>query len=891
MSVEDLIYYYECQRDAIKKALGGGQKLTTYRLKRDLILHHDPTFRKGTLRLIKLRSKYDDVLATLGVLNRSKDRMEIFTESEEVILENLSDVPGDSQDVQGGKNPQSHIEGQDNALSMDDFLRRPIRIYDGSLALNTDVNLRLSVWDLLTSVPSIRAKLRNYAYFRGNLHVRTTVSGTPFHFGRLLQSYQPYADYNINITEHLVGMSDPAWRPLFLNYLSQSKESATININENKPLEMIIPFISPKPMFRLFNASASAIAAGTAFEDMEHAGDLFIYSINQPRAVAAGSTALYIQVYAWMEDVGFGTSTATQLAITTEAGRDEREVGPVESMASGATAIATALIVVPQISFWAKASAIGFGLLTMIAAHFGWSKPTPIAAPVVVKQEPFQNGANTIGYDTNKRIVLDPKQELTIDPRVAATSDDEMSITYLAQRPTYFLTTTWDDSDAIMGTPIEVINVTPSIGTALVTGATTAIIQPTALCLSAAPFLYWRGDITFRFEIVCSNFHRGKLAVIYEPNVSQQAIINTSFEYNKQYIQIIDIQETRNFEVTVRWAGYRPWYYVTNAHDVIENSGGDYVVPDPGVTNGYIAITPFTALQSPDGSAVYINHYVFSRDIRYNQLTYLNLPRGREHAPEFKEEEDAPLPVIETEAAIMAATGSTALNDDTLSFDINTSTADVSHISEDYFGEQPASFRALLKRYVTNLTRTYAARATAATRMLFIDPIIPQNNLTYGTATTGIPDLWMHLQYAYLGMRGGIRKRLHLSSDVHEGAATHAKIGRRSPATTSAVGTYLILADTTASTLEGVCSYVPSTSGGFEAEFPFYTNNAFFFSFADNPIQGASTNEMTDLYSIDHTFDIETSGTYAAGIMSLEVAIAEDFTFLRFQGAPFYSTV
>jgi len=765
---------------------------------------------------------------------------------------------------------------------------RPVRIYDGALALNTDVNLRLSVWDLYTLIPSVRAKLRNYAYLRGNLHLRIAVSGTPFNYGRLLVSYQPYADYNINITEHLVGLTNPGWRPLFLNYLSQSNESATINVNENKPLEVVCPFISPKPMFRLFNDAAAALAAGTSFVDMEHAGDLFIYSINQPKTVAAGGTSLYIQVYAWMDNVGLGTNTATQLVVTTESGRDERDKGPVEVIASTAAVVSTALIAVPQISFWAKASAIGFGLLATIAAHFGWSKPVLNKETIVVKQEPFQNGAVTIGTDTSKRLVLDPKQELTVDPRVVASSADEMTIGHLAARPSYYHTMTWDDTDTVMGTPIHVINITPCVGTDVTIGSD-VFVQPTALAFTAAPFLYWRGEITYRFEVVCSNFHRGKLAIIYEPNISQQAIINTSFEYNKQYIQVVDIQETRNFEVTVQWAGYRPWYYTSLASYLPLNSGSSTAI-SVGEINGYIAITPFTALQSPDGSAVAVNIYVYSKHMMYNQLSYINLERARKQ-PVEPEGLQAPL-MVTTEAAILSDQSSTALNGETMTYILNETTADISHICDDYFGEMPVSFRTLLKRYVTNRETAIAVSATAPAVVDIIAPILPLNNLPYGTVPTPVlEDLWSHLQYAYLGMRGGIRKRFHISVPMSEGASTHVKVSRRPPITTTALGNYSSVAASSRSTLEGTGSYVPSTSGGYEAEFPFYTNNSFFFAFAVNPIQGASTDEMSDLYTIDHTLSYEHSGVHAAGTISYEVATAEDFTFLRFQGAPFYSTV
>jgi len=652
-----------------------------------------------------------------------------------------------------------------------------------------------------------------------------------------------------------------------------------MDVKANKPLDVHCPFISPKPMFRLFNNTTTVVSAATSFQDTVNAGNLWIYTINQIKAASTGATPPYIQVYAWMDDAQLGTNTATQIEITTESGNlDEREVGPVEHFASSANNIAEKLVDVPYVGWYAKASSIFLGGLTKLAAHFGWSKPVIIDKPQYFKLEPFQNGALSIGYDTSKRIVLDPKQELTVDPRVVAEDYDSMSISTICSRPSYVYTASWASSTPIMSAPFYIANVTPNLAS-YTNYSLVNYVQPSAMAFAAAPFVYWRGDITFRVEVVCSAFHRGKIAIIYEPNNAQMALINAGFDYNKQYIRIIDIQETQNFEFTVNWAAYRAWLKCSSLANTAGNQGSSVSQLGIGEANGYIAITPFTALQSPDGSAASLNIYVYSNDMRFNQLSAVNIPTQR----------TVPTPGFFKE--ITVESGVLSVKEEMKYVELNPSTATTDHVSELHFGEQPASFRALLKRTMTNQIITTASYASAAPFLLTVrDLILPQNNIPYNASvTTQCLDLYSYLKYAYLGVRGGIRKRFHLNLPMSATGTMQMRVSRSVPATSSTPTSFTSGTAALRSRMDGSVMYVPSTVGGVEVEFPFYTNNLFFFSFADDPIQGASTEEMNGSYTRDYLLEAEGFGVTGAGTLVADFSAGEDFAFLRFSGAPLYS--
>jgi hypothetical protein len=310
--------------------------------------------------------------------------------------------------------------------------------------------------------------------------------------------------------------------------------------------------------------------------------------------------------------------------IQSEAGSDERKTGPVERVATSAAAVLGALSVIPYIGPAAKASSMIASGLGMLASLFGFSYPTMNNEPMRVKDYPYSNGAQCIGYDTGLRVTLDPKQELTIDGSVVSSDMDEMTIKYICERESLLAVFTWDPDNIALGANIFECPVTPYLYATVPIGADLAV-QPTTLAYAAQPFEYWRGSITFRLEIVCNHFHRGKLAILWEPNIHQQALISAELDINKQYTKVIDIQETQDVSFTVNWARSKAWLHAPTTFPEVgflPVDTSDY----ESFSNGYLSIVPFNTLQSPDGSSISINVYVSSSDMNFNQLTSLHLP-------------------------------------------------------------------------------------------------------------------------------------------------------------------------------------------------------------------------------------------------------------------------
>jgi len=875
--------------------------------------------RKAAEYRLRLLSHVHSLRHTINLLTSRQDR--IFVQAESDIAEsqqstglishvatdeNLMEVMGAPPQITSAGEATANRTGQQGTLDISNFLSRPIQIFEGEYKEGGNATLRLPIWQLFTSAPSIRAKLRNFAYLRADMNVRVIVSGTPFHSGRLLISYQPF-DVRNDVLNHLSASATAVtgMKKLLNAYLSQSPGSATINVNENKPLEFKIPFINTKPMMRLFNTSTAVISAGTAFADAVEMGSLYVVDLNNIESVSPTPTPIYVQIFCWMTDVELGTSTATQLVVSTESGilvqceSDERETGPVEQIASRALQISTALESIPSIGIFAKASSIVFSGLRGLAALFGWSKPSIIVSPHLVRPDPFQNGAMVIGHDTTKRVVIDPKQELTVDPRVCGTDEDHMVIQHLTARNSLIDTFVWSPTNTVMANPIWMSRVNPLMCTTY-TGNGITYVQPSAMAFAAAPFQYWRGDIIYRFEIVASTFHRGKIAVFYEPNLNPGAIINTDISFNKQFLRVVDIQDTQTFEVTVNWASYRDWLLVGLPTNVKNNHADLFNATERnGYSNGYIGVVPFTRLQSPDDSGVAINVYVRAEDMCFNYLTSYNMPTKR-LLPGIVIESGI---VVESESGI--ATTSTSDNggyvsQDVSNVDLNPSTATRDHIAEHCFGEVPISFRALLKRYVT--VRTFNITPGPYFGGPQFIQIFKKNIPSFDVADFGnsleFPNLLGYLRKAYLGMRGSVKYRLHCNgiNDFTGGSPgtnnllSHVKISNinayhGSSEAIAATGSHSIARNR----LEGTVSFMPSVNGGIEYEIPYYSNNYFSFAFSESDgLSQTSDDVFNPVFPKTHIIEHEVLGTYET-LYAFDFATGEDFSLLRFQGAPFYS--
>jgi hypothetical protein len=770
----------------------------------------------------------------------------------------MEDASGEQKDYVAFHTSDNHpITGDD--LQMKGFLERPVQIAALSISLDSDVDLAFNIWNLFLEDPVVRSKLRNYAFLRTDMKVRIAVSGTPFHYGRLLVSYQPFPTMNPYLSSF-----GPTFRQERLRYLSQAPGAKTMDVRENTPIEMHIPYVSPLPVGRLYNDSNLVMAASDPFDDFTGLGTLYISTLNQIKAVATTATNVFIYIYAMADSPVIHGSTGSVTQITAES--DERINGPVYSMASGALKISKVLEQVPIISTFAKASSIGLSALKSMASLFGWSYPTLVGTPVRMRPDPFQNGAQTTGIDTGKRITLDPLQELHVDPRICAVDEDELVIASIASREGLFDQFEWAPSDTSLSDVIWQSVVTPRANKSFTN--VNEYIVPTPLSFAATPFRYWRGKIKYRFEIVASNFHRGKLMFAYEPNVRQFSLITAALNVNKQYVKVIDIQETQSVEFEVDWNFPRS-YCKNIPNSTIGNTVGSQYTDSAEFAecaNGIIFVTPFTQIQSPDGSAIQINVFVSGAQMVFNRLTDEYLPSGVN-------------PIAESDHDSVREFSTMGMNKNL---------SEVDDISSHFFGETPVSFRALLKRFTTSVFKETENGAGYNENWSLRGPVYPitQVESTYNFTAR---NLYFYLRRAFLGMRGGMRRRIWFRSEQSnfDCAAMISLLhvsDSYSDYTLSSVTGSAESRTCTYANEDGTVIFVRITNAGIEFELPCYTNNLFLWSINSDP-WNSTLSVMDPAGTKEYIVNIVPQGIHEFFDVTEHFAAAEDFTLFRWISA------
>jgi len=882
-----------------------------------------------TLKLLDRRR----INRTARVTRRRETRGKIMAESEIVgemttgevgnteVHGNLLDSTGEQPDmVSAGVDPSPVHDGGNTQLPLDAFFERPVSIYDSSWPTGTEQDVILDPWNLWSRDASVRAKLSNYAYFRATLHVKVSVTGTPYHFGRVMASYQPFGNFNDTLIQYdfIKTVTTPTTaqiRPLYKTYLSQAPGVGYIDIKENEPLEMTIPFISKSPKFRLFNDSPSVITNSTDFTDFLEAGQLRLVTLNTPEIANDDfDSEVSVNVYAWMTGVELGSITSTDINITAqsavitseseskvsplyteegslgsrlwksiEAGPDEySEPGPITKWASALSASASIMSMAPYIGPFAKATATASGGLAAVASMFGWSRPAVLADPTFVKNVPFQNGAFTSGKETTYKLTADPKQELSIDQRLGGHVDDHMTFAAVAGRESFLTTFTWDDDDTALSTVLWKSLVTPFLYSSVtysLGGIPRGIVQPTAMDFTATPFAAWRGKIRFRFEVVCSRFHRGKIMFKYEPNIPQHALITSNnAKLNQQNSVILDIQEAQDITIEVDWAMRNNWGEAPIIHRPSEPNCDLPNLPaefdgfrSDFYSNGNIQVRVLNELVQPTPtSGVSVNVFVSCPDLELNRMSSMELPVTR---------------ILNSESEIIT------IND--------TCSKVTPAIFLDHFGERLVSFRSLLKRYTTSGYAFKNLSITGPAHLSLQGTLYPETALRQNAAppnSVNATTLFQYLRAAYMGIRGGMRYRITQFTNAQIGNADYVRcsLGFHSETidTALAADADLVNGITDLPILGGrldgsVLSHL-ATNGGVEFEVPFYSHALFLYSFNSNwiPLDETDPQPATSWFWEALFGATVASGDSAA--FTVDSATAEDFTFLRFQGSPPY---
>lgn len=414
-----------------------------------------------------------------------------------------------------------------NDATLQNFFSRPIKIATHEWGVNSNLSFDINPWSLYFGNPRVTNRLSNYNIMRAKLHVKIVINGNGFQYGRAMVSYLPFDIYDTLSSNAALIRQD----------LVQASQQPRVFLDPTTSQggELVLPF------FNYMNYCSIPYSQWSAL------GQLYFRSLN-PLKHANGATDLVtISVFAWAEDVEMSVLTSAECDdILPQSGKEVDEVNKEGIVSGPATAIAKAagaLTKVPYIAPFAQATEMAASTTAAIAKMFGYCRPPVVKNPDPYKPYVASSLAMTNTGDGPSKMSVDAKQELSIDPRIAGLNGvDSLNIKEIAKRESYLTTFSWN-----IGTAPETLlwnaRVDPCIW-AQNSGPPTTYHFP-ACAMAALPFKYWTGTMKFRFQIVCSAFHKGRLKVVYDPNYFK------SNEYNTNYLSIIDIADKTDFTVEI----------------------------------------------------------------------------------------------------------------------------------------------------------------------------------------------------------------------------------------------------------------------------------------------------------------------------------------------------
>jgi len=799
-----------------------------------------------------------------------------------------------------------------NDGELGNFLQRPIRQSAQSWVVGQPFFYKFNPWQTFCENPYVRDKIKNYELLRMKMHVKIVISGTKFHYGRAMCSYNPYTDGDELTKERSFISQD-------LIQASQ-KPHFFLNPTSNSGGEMTLPFFWPENYLRIPQG------------DWDKMGSMTINSFGNLLHANLGNDPVTVTIYIWASDVVLTIPTSSDPPVIeplpSQSGRrseadeknniakqDEYGSGIISKPAAAIAKAAGALSDLPAIGPYMTATQIGATALSKTARLFGYSRPTVVTDIIQQKPAPTGNLANTDAADAALKLTLDSKAELTVDSRtVGLDGTDEMGILDYVKRESYLTSFSWAPGDPVDSLLWNVRNLP------MLYDSVQQELHMTPLAHMATAFEQWQGSIKYRFQVVKSDYHKGRLLARWDPN-TPSAVVN----YNTAYSRVIDIAETDDFEIVVGWGVHSPWKKCGQPEwPDLNFAEGARIFANADEGNGVLVLDVLNPLVSPSAdSPITINVYVSAcDDFKFagptnNKLNDFHLfpapGMGRESPEDEEGKRLGKLEVLDSQSSSPTIVTSDSMQTDKptsagMSMELANKGSQADNTYMVFYGDPPTSIRELCKRYC--FTRYWVPEKPADDQIQVsvlknknmpyytgYDPngldLVPANNRKLTTGPTAFVS-WFTPCYA--GFRGAMRRKY-----IFDGAGSEqAPLVSRDGFSTSGNGVHTYVDFILAASPPKVQKFMSAQYGNFagggyaatnlgvnntiEVELPYYMPKRF---------SKARTIGIQDIDSNSHAVTTTGLSPGLAGrrwgiTYSEHVATGEDFSLFFFTGVPIY---
>lgn len=397
-----------------------------------------------------------------------------------------------------------------SVVSVEEYLARPVQIGSGSIGVGdgpTTFGTIAPITTILSREPA-SYKMRGRFLLRGNLHVKLQINSNRFHAGRYILALVMHGGAGSEVDQN-------KWVDMHRYSKVQITQLPHIELDLSKDTEaeMVIPYVSQHAGYVQSNNTV-----GKQFGDV---GVLVFYPYHPLVTVAGSSTAPFF-IWAWITEAELDGAAIPQGGWEYQGGDPIAEeqkaggIGPIQSSLIKVSQSMGILNAVPILSSITSTTAWAADILANVASVWGWSRPSNLAVTKRIVQAPGTFHACGDMADNSQPLSLSARNHVGVGAGFGGTDLDEMAIDYLKAIPTWFTTVTWADT-AVMDDSLLLQKVSPTQFIVPYTDAGKTNFNYSTVAYLGTLFNQWRGTLIFRLKLVKTEFHSGRLLILFNP--------------------------------------------------------------------------------------------------------------------------------------------------------------------------------------------------------------------------------------------------------------------------------------------------------------------------------------------------------------------------------------
>lgn len=422
--------------------------------------------------------------------------------------------------------------------SIIDFLSKPILLTSGYFS-SADSNYLYSVNvpSGITSNVLYAKKLSGIAYMRADVVFELRVNATRFQQGRYMMTcVNTGGVYNSSAINSLLKMKH-------CNLVTKTQlPHVEIDLASETSCVLKVPYISA---FNYLSTTSQTINSVVT---------IWPYSPLEP---GSGDSTCAYDLYVHFENIVLSASIVSQSNKRSIAFEEQKKAGtgPVSVFMGQVSRTAGILGRIPLLMPMSMTVGWAADIIGDAAKVWGWSKPTTVNPASLFARQSHTQMTLTDGTFVGHKMGASSLQGVMPHNGVARTNIDELSIDFIKSQFAWSQTIPWSDS-AAAGTQLLTAPLCPSAyNTTYGVGRT---FTPVAFLTNF--FSLYRGGLKFKFKLVKTEFHSGRLMFAFlpvTPTVVLTPPVITLANTDNLVREIVDIRTTNEVELTVPFVADR----------------------------------------------------------------------------------------------------------------------------------------------------------------------------------------------------------------------------------------------------------------------------------------------------------------------------------------------